>query len=110
MATEFNTQIGNGKYCLQFEADDEDYYLIMQEAARCCIDGRHMTNTNRVAGCEYCNDRKSVCNNDESIYITGNILQIDIGCYAYSHVKINFCPMCGRRLHLPKPTPQKSNS
>ena len=48
MATEFNTQVGNGKYRLQFETDNIEYYLIMQETARRCIDGRHMTNGDRI--------------------------------------------------------------
>ena len=48
MATEFNTQVGNGKYRLQFKTDNIEYYLIMQETARRCIDGRHMTNGDRI--------------------------------------------------------------
>lgn len=52
-------------------------------------------------GCEYCNEGESICNRDEDIRISGNILRIDIGCYAYSSAKINFCPMCGRRLPQP---------
>ena len=52
-------------------------------------------------GCEYCNEGESICNRDEDIRISGNILRIDIGCYAYSQVEINFCPMCGRRLPQP---------
>ena len=110
MATEFNTQIGNGKYCLQFETDDEDYYLIMQEIARRCIDGRHITNTNRVDGCEYCNDGSIIYNADEEFYISGNTLRVDMGCHSYGLVNINFCPMCGRRLHSPKPTPSEANN
>lgn len=64
----------------------------------------------RELGCKYCNDRKSICNRDEDIHISGNILRIDIGCYAYSQAQINFCPMCGRRLYLPKPTTTEANS
>lgn len=48
MATEFNTQVGNGKYCLQFETDSEAHYLLMQSAARRCIDHAHMTNADRI--------------------------------------------------------------
>ena len=48
MATEFNTQVGNGKYCLQFETDNEAHYLLMQSAARRCIDRAHMTNADRI--------------------------------------------------------------
>ena len=69
-------------------------------------------------GCEYCNDCKSIYNRpselhnsmDEDVYISGNALIVDIGCYAYGSAGINFCPMCGRRLYLPKPTTEKSNN
>ena len=57
-------------------------------------------------GCEYCNNYSAICGRDEGIRVRGNILRIDIGCPR----QIYFCPMCGRRLHLAKPTPQKSNS
>ena len=41
MATWFNTQTGCGKYHLQFETDDREKYLVMQEVARRCVDGTH---------------------------------------------------------------------
>ena len=40
MSTPFNTQIGNGEYRLQFETDNEQDYLLMQEFARRCVDGK----------------------------------------------------------------------
>ena len=42
MATTFNSQIGDGKYRLQFETDSKEHYLAMQEMARRCVDGRTM--------------------------------------------------------------------
>lgn len=48
MATEFNTQVGNEKYCLQFETDNKEQYLLMQSAARRCIDHAHMTNADKI--------------------------------------------------------------
>ena len=48
MATEFNTQVGNGKYCLQFETDNKSHYLIMQSSARRCVDCKHMTNADHI--------------------------------------------------------------
>lgn len=48
MATGFNTQVGNGKYSLQFETDSREYYLLMQSTARRCVDGAHMTNADRI--------------------------------------------------------------
>ena len=48
MATEFNTQTGNGEYRLQFETDNKDYYLLMQETARRCVDGKPQTNGDKI--------------------------------------------------------------
>lgn len=49
MATEFNTQTGGGQYRLQFETDNEEYFLLMQELARCCVDHpRHRTNADKI--------------------------------------------------------------
>ena len=48
MATEFNTQVGNGEYRLQFETDNKEYYLLMQETARRCVDGKPVTNADRI--------------------------------------------------------------
>ena len=61
----------------------------------------HGVTVHDLDGCEFCNDHNGIGSRDEDIYISGNILRIDIGCYAYSQVEIKFCPMCGRR--LPKP-------
>ena len=48
MATEFNTQVSNGEYRLQFETDNKAHYLLMQSAARRCIDHTHMTNADKI--------------------------------------------------------------
>ena len=48
MATEFNTQVGNGEYRLQFETDNKAYYLIMQSSARRYVDCEHMTNADKI--------------------------------------------------------------
>jgi hypothetical protein len=40
MSTEFNAQIGNGEYRLQFETDNKKHYLLLQEMARRCVDGK----------------------------------------------------------------------
>lgn len=48
MATGFNTQTGNGEYHLQFETDNRDYYLLMQETARRCVDWKPFTNADRI--------------------------------------------------------------
>ena len=38
MSTVFNTQVGNGKYCLQFETDNKEHYMLMQSLVRLCMD------------------------------------------------------------------------
>lgn len=38
MATEFNTQVRDGKYYLQFETNNKEHYMLMQSLARLCID------------------------------------------------------------------------
>ena len=38
MSTVFNTQVGNGKYCLQFETNNKEHYMLMQSLARLCMD------------------------------------------------------------------------
>lgn len=48
MPTGFKTQCGNGEYHLQFETDNKEYYLLMQETARRCVDGNPMTNADRI--------------------------------------------------------------
>ena len=48
MATGFNTQVSNGEYRLQFETDNREYYLLMQSIARRCVDGKPVTNEDRI--------------------------------------------------------------
>lgn len=48
MATEFNTQVGNGEYRLHFKTDNREYYMLMQSTARRCVDGSHMTNADHI--------------------------------------------------------------
>ena len=48
MTTEFNTQVSIGKYRLQFETDNREYYLLMQETARRRVDGKPVTNADRI--------------------------------------------------------------
>ena len=61
MATEFNTQAGNGKYCLQFETDNKAHYLIMQSSARRCVDRAHMTNADRIRSMSDEELKKFIC-------------------------------------------------
>ena len=48
MATGFNTQASNGEYRLLFETDNREYYMLMQETARRCVDGKPVTNADRI--------------------------------------------------------------
>ena len=64
-------------------------------------------------GCEYCNEdgdgyRKMIGAFSITNPFHGNVWNLET-----RHCKprrINFCPMCGRRLHLPKPTPSEANN
>lgn len=38
MSTVFNTQVGNGKYRLQFETDNKEHYMLIQSLVRLCMD------------------------------------------------------------------------
>ena len=62
MATEFNTQVSDGEYRLQFETDNEAHYLLMQSAARRCINHAHMTNADRI---------RSMSNDELALWICG---------------------------------------
>lgn len=49
MATGFNTQTGGGQYRIQFETDNKEYFLLMQELSRCCVDHPKVkTNADRI--------------------------------------------------------------
>ena len=61
MATVFNTQVGNEKYCLQFETDNKEHYMLMQSAARRCIDHAHMTNADRIRNMNDKELKKFIC-------------------------------------------------
>lgn len=38
MATEWKAQIGGGKYCIQFETSNYEYYKIVEKACRNAVD------------------------------------------------------------------------
>ena len=40
MATEWKSQQGDGKYCLQFETDNKESYLLVEKAAQMAVDGK----------------------------------------------------------------------
>ena len=61
MATGFNTQVGNGEYRLQFETDNKEYYLLMQETARRRVDGKPVTNADRIRAMSDEELKKFIC-------------------------------------------------
>lgn len=52
--TEFNTQTGGGEYRLQFETDNKEYFLLMQEIARRCVDGKPASFAVGIVRCKDC--------------------------------------------------------
>lgn len=65
MATGFNTQIGDGKYRLQFETDNKEHYLLMQEMARKCVDNARLAAKGKKSPCETCTrvEKPEECSN-----------------------------------------------
>ena len=64
-------------------------------------------------GCEYCVEDSEGYRKTLGAFSITNPFHGSVWNLETSHCKprqINFCPMCGRRLYLPKPTPQKPNS
>lgn len=49
MATGFNTQTGGGEYRFQFKTTNKEYFLLMQETARRCVDHKPKTNADRLS-------------------------------------------------------------
>ena len=67
----------------------------------------------RERGCEYCKEDGNGYRKMIGAFSITNPFHGDVWNLETRHCKprqINFCPMCGRRLYSPKPTPQKSNS
>ena len=54
MATGFSTRSGPDGYCLNFDTDNLDYYLLMQKIARHCIDGKPAADVVPVVRCREC--------------------------------------------------------
>ena len=62
MGTGFNTQQGSGEYRLQFETDNREYFLFMQEMARKCVDGILDENSSKIiSGLTHCQDKDRGC-------------------------------------------------
>lgn len=67
----------------------------------------------RERGCEYCHEDGDGYRKMIGAFSITNPFHGDVWNLEARHCKprqINFCPMCGRRLHLPKPTTKKANS
>ena len=54
MATGFSTRSGPDGYCLNFDTDNLDCYLLMQKIARHCIDGKPAADVVPVVRCRDC--------------------------------------------------------
>lgn len=70
MATGFNTQVGGGEYRLQFETDNKEHYLLMQEMARKCVDSEKVAAKSKKSPCETC----SVSTNPEGCQKKGCVM------------------------------------
>lgn len=54
MATGFSTRSGPDGYRLNFDTDNQDYYLLMQKIARHCVDGKPAADVAEVVRCKDC--------------------------------------------------------
>lgn len=59
--TGFNTQTRGGEYRLQFETDNKEYFLLMQEMARRCLDGQPASDAVPVIRCKDCKHWAFTC-------------------------------------------------
>lgn len=93
MATGFSTRSGPDGYRLNFDTDNLDYYLLMQEIARHCIDGKPAADVAPVRhgrwihpvpgdGENHC----SVCHAEQPWF------------YGYGYYEPDYCPNCGARM------------
>lgn len=88
------------------EVEKLDYCAVQAFADHLIANGVTVQNTE---GCEYCNTSESIYHHssaihdsmDEDVYVSGNVLVVDIGCHTYGTTDIKFCPMCGRKLAEP---------
>ena len=69
MATGFNTQVGDGEYRLQFETDNKEHYLLMQETARRCVDSARLAAQGEKLPCETCTrvEKPEECGNKNCV-------------------------------------------
>lgn len=107
MATGFNTQVGNGEYRLQFETDNKEYYLLMQETARRCVDGERVGKADRCVCCgaiipeggQVCTECQTKGDDKKCPWCKAEYTIIDDDFGQPVHpTKVRFCFNCGRRL------------
>lgn len=98
MSAEFNTQIGNGEYRIQFETDNEEYYLLLQEMARRCVDGK-------PTGLELKDTISAMCSDDYKERFKVEYYQTKIRyeklhrmCVKYEAGTLDFTPTCSLEL------------
>ena len=96
MATEFNTQVGNGKHCLRFETDNREYYLLMQETARRRVDGKPVTNADRI---------RAMSDEELAEFIRSMVdgsYNYDFACYKYTNYATHHSDPANKVIYLYK--------
>lgn len=98
MSTEFNTQIGSGEYRLQFETDNKEHYLLLQEMARRCVDGKPIA-------MELKDTISAMCSEDYKCRFKAEYYQTKIRyeklhnvCVKYEAGTLDFTPTCSLEL------------
>ena len=96
MATGFNTQVSNGEYRLQFETDNKEYYLLMQETARRCVDGKPVTNAERI---------RAMSDEELAEFIRSMVdgsYNYDFACYKYTNYATHHSDPANKGIYLYK--------
>ena len=96
MATGFNTQVGNGEYRLQFETDNREYYLLMQETARRCVYGKPMTNAQKI---------RAMSDEELAEFIRSIVdgsYNYDFACYKYTNYETHHSDPANKGIYLYK--------
>lgn len=81
--TEFKTQCSKGKYSLQFDTDNEQYYKVIQSCARLYIDDSNEklkvkgVNSMKLVGVQF--RTKNTENYGEKVYVYRTNLELEVG-------------------------------
>lgn len=98
MSTEFSTQIGNGEYRLQFETDNKEHYLLLQEMARRCVDGKTLEMDLSDTVASMCSENYKERFAAEYYQTKIRYMKLHKMCIKYEAGTLDFTPTCSLEL------------